>query len=147
MLENQPGEERVVPRFIDFVGDCMLVGHNVGFDIGFIRRFAADNGTEVRNTVIDTLSLARTLYGSLKNHKLDTVCAHLGVSLENHHRAVDDAMATAEIFIKMMEALKENGVFNVKDINVYGAKNIDKNNIKNYYHAIILVKEQQEKDL
>ncbi len=143
MLENQPGEETVVPQFIDFVGDCMLVGHNVGFDIGFIRRFAADNGTEVRNTVIDTLGLARTLYGSLKNHKLDTVCAHLGVSLENHHRAVDDAMATAEIFIKMMEALKENGVFNVKDINVYGAKNIDKNNIKNYYHAIILVKEQQ----
>ncbi len=143
MLEDKPGEDVVVPEFLEFAGDSILVGHNVAFDIGFIRRFAADKGIEVRNTVLDTLGLARTLYGSLKNHKLDTVCSHLGISLENHHRAVDDAEATAGIFMKMAEALRENGVEYIKDINVYGAKNIDKNNINNYYHAIILIKEQQ----
>ncbi len=143
MLADAPDEDEAVPEFLKFCGNSVLVGHNVGFDIGFIRQYTTANGVELNNSVMDTLGLARTLYGKLKNHKLDTVCEHLGVSLENHHRAVDDAEATAEIFIKMAEELEGLGIENINDINVYGAKNIDKNNIRNYYHAIILVKEQQ----
>lgn len=143
MLKDKPSEEEVVPEFLDFCGSAVLVGHNVGFDIGFIRRFGAENNIKVENTVLDTLDLARVLYGNLKNHKLDTVCNHLGVSLLNHHRAVDDAGATAEIFLIMAKELQNKGIDNLKDINLYVSKNIDKNNIKNYYHAIILVKEQR----
>ncbi len=143
MLKDASPEEEVVPEFLSFCGDAVLIGHNVGFDIGFIRRFATSVGTEVNNTVVDTLGLARTLYGDLKNHKLDTVCDHLGVSLLNHHRAVDDAKATADIFLLMAKELEEKGIKDVNEINVFGSCNIDKNNIKQYYHAIILVKEQK----
>ncbi|MCD8091258.1 MAG: PHP domain-containing protein, partial [Clostridiales bacterium] len=119
MLEGKPPEEEVVPKFLEFCGDSVLVGHNVGFDIGFIRRFGLEAGIKIENTVLDTLGLARALYGNLKNHKLDTVCDHLGVSLLNHHRAVDDAGATAVIFIIMANELQSKGIDNLNDINVF----------------------------
>ncbi len=142
-LADKPSEDVVVPQFIDFCRDAVIVGHNVGFDIGFIRKFAVEHGIFLDNTVIDTMGLSQLLFGKLKNHKLDTVCSHLGVSLHNHHRAVDDATATAGIFSEMTKLLEKRGVSSVKDINAYALENMEKNNINGYYHAIILVSEQQ----
>ena len=61
-------------------------------------------------TAIDTVPIARKLFPDLRNHKLDTVAKALGVSLENHHRAVDDAACTAEIFVKFVKMLKRKEV-------------------------------------
>ena len=82
-----------------------MVAHNAGFDMGFIEQKAREQGIKTDYTVVDTVAVARALLPDLKRYKLDTVAKRLGVSLENHHRAVDDATATAEIFVKMLDRL------------------------------------------
>ncbi len=140
MLEGQRPIETVLPEFLDFVGDDVLVAHNASFDTGFVRIKAEKLGIEYRkNTILDTLELSRTLLKELKKHKLDVVAKHLGVSLEGHHRAVNDAEATAEIFLKLVDMLEENGVKNVDDINIYSSRTVNYSKLKSY-HTIILVK-------
>ena len=140
MLEGQRPIETVLPEFLDFVGDDVLVAHNASFDTGFVRIKAEELGIEYRkNTILDTLELSRTLLKELKKHKLDVVAKHLGVSLEGHHRAVNDAEATAEIFLKLVDMLEENGVKNVDDINIYSSRTVNYSKLKSY-HTIILVK-------
>ncbi len=140
MLEGQRPIETVLPEFLAFVGDDVLVAHNASFDTGFVRIKAEELGIEYRkNTILDTLELSRTLLKELKKHKLDVVAKHLGVSLEGHHRAVNDAEATAEIFLKLVDMLEENGVKNVDDINIYSSRTVNYSKLKSY-HTIILVK-------
>ncbi|MBO5227400.1 MAG: PolC-type DNA polymerase III, partial [Lachnospiraceae bacterium] len=86
------------------------VAHNANFDVNFVKEKANKLGTPWKPTYVDTLGLARTLLPALSNHKLNAVAKELEVSLENHHRAVDDAGATAEIFVKFVAMLKDNGV-------------------------------------
>lgn len=87
----------------------------------------------MHNTILDTLELSRTLLKDLKKHKLDVVAKRLGVSLEGHHRAVNDAEATAEIFIKLLEMLEENNVTNLDDINIYSSRTVTYNKLKSYH--------------
>lgn len=142
MLADARTENEVMPEFIEFIKGSVLVAHNAGFDVGFVRQWATHNGVELQNTVLDTLELARTLFPELHNHKLDTVCKRLEVSLENHHRAVDDAGATAEIFMKCIDILKEKNIDKLDELNILASETIDKRMIKKYYHAIVLVKSQ-----
>ena len=74
-------------------------------------------GLEFRYPYLDTLAVARSLYPNLKNHKLDTLTRHLKIVLDNHHRAVDDAMATAKMFLAMAEELKNRGITDLNEIN------------------------------
>lgn len=140
MLKDAEDEADVMPKFIEFCGDAVLVAHNAGFDTGFLRHWAINNNIAIENTVLDTLELARTLFPELKNHKLDTVCERLNVILENHHRAVEDAEATAQIFIKCIDILKQKDIESIEQINTLSSKTINKRMIKKYYHIIILVK-------
>lgn len=139
MVQDAPTIEEVLPRFLDFVGDSVLVAHNANFDVGFIRYFSNLYSLVVNNTVLDTLELARLLFPTLKKHKLDIVADHLGISLNNHHRAVDDAKATAEIFIKCIDLLKEKDIKNLDEINMIASDCIDIKKLKTY-HAVILAK-------
>jgi len=142
MLENAPNEETVLPEFLKFFGNAVLVAHNANFDVGFIRQWAKFKNIEINNTVIDTVELSKLLFPNLSKYKLDIVAKHLGISLENHHRAVDDAGCTAEIFIKCSEILKKENIFNVDKINILASKNINIKKLKTF-HAIILVKNQK----
>lgn len=139
MVSDAPTIDKVLPEFLEFVGTSPLVAHNAVFDTGFIRHNARLINRNVDNPVIDTLELSRQMFPELKKHKLDVVAKHLGVSLENHHRALDDAKACGEIFIKCLEILAEKNVKTIDDIqNVFeGCWNYQK---ANSYHAIILVK-------
>ena len=76
----------------------------------FIKENARRQGLTFQPTVLDTVSLARVLLPNLNRFKLDTVAKELKISLENHHRAVDDAGATAEIFVKFIEMLKARDI-------------------------------------
>lgn len=140
MVKSAPTIEEILPDFIKFISGTVLVAHNANFDVSFIKTKAKNLNIEIYNPVIDTVELSRHLYENLKNYKLDTVAEHLGVSLENHHRAVDDAMATAEIFMKSCDKLNELGIKNVMDLNT-ALKN-SRIDIKKLpaYHVIILVK-------
>lgn len=142
MLKDAPKIDKVINEFLDFVKDSVLVAHNASFDVGFIRKAAFNNDIDVKNTVLDTLELSRTLFPELSKHKLDIVAKHLEVSLENHHRAVDDAMATAQIFIKCIDILKSKAIKTLDQINILASEFIDVKKLKTY-HAIMLVKNQQ----
>ena len=117
MLMGQANVEEVLPGFMDFVGDSTLVAHNAEFDIGFIRENCRRLNIPFYNAYLDTLALCRGVYPDLKNHKLDTISKFLGVSLESHHRACDDAMATAEIFLKALKEDIVKDLNSIKDLN------------------------------
>ena len=78
--------------------------------MGFIRYHGGRCGVAFDGPYADTLMLSRYLAHDLPNHKLDTVCAHFGVDLTNHHRAIDDAAATAEVFLRLLERMRRMGV-------------------------------------
>ncbi|MCF0135740.1 MAG: PolC-type DNA polymerase III, partial [Lachnospiraceae bacterium] len=138
-VKGQGTIEVVLPLFLNWVGDAALVAHNAAFDTGFIANKAAKLGMDAPdNTIVDTLELARGLY-DLRKYTLDSVAKHLNVSLENHHRAVDDAEATAGIFIKMLEQMRAEGITDVDHVNDYIHEHTDVKKLRSH-HAIILVK-------
>lgn len=141
MVADAPVITEILPKFLEFCQDAVLVAHNANFDTGFIRLNAERKcGIEVKNTVLDTLELSRALLPELKKHKLDIVCEQLGVSLEGHHRAVNDAEATAEVFLKFIDMLVEKEIYKVDDINVFSSQTVNYKKLK-AYHAIILAKD------
>lgn len=108
--------EKVLPEFLAWCGDAVIVAHNADFDTSFIRKNAERLGLPYDPTIVDTVGLSRLLLPQLNRYKLDTVAKELNVSLENHHRAVDDAGCTAEIYIKEIEMVKERGAVKLSDI-------------------------------
>lgn len=143
MVEKSETIEKILPKFLEFCKDSVIVAHNAGFDVGFIKKNARDIGEEFDYPVLDTVPLARYLYPELKKVKLNIVAKHLGVSLENHHRAVDDAKCTADILLKCFEKIKEEKNINtLKGLNEEFLANVD---IKKQpsYHIIILTKTQE----
>ena len=141
MVKDAETIDEVIKKFYDFVGDAVLVAHNASFDTSFIKQAASVNGLEFKFTYLDTLELARCTVSGIKNYKLDTLTKHFGVKLVNHHRACDDAAATAEVFLKLLELLDERGVDNIDQINTALAGKADIKSLKTY-HCIILVKTQ-----
>lgn len=117
LVSDKPTIEEILPKFLDFVGDSVLVAHNAEFDMGFISQKSREQGLEFKNKSVDTLTLARVLLPHLKRHRLNVIAKDLGIPLLNHHRAVDDAEATAHIFIKFLEMLKKQGVEVLSDVN------------------------------
>ena len=140
MVKDAPTIENVLPEFLKFCEDTVLVAHNASFDTGFIRIAAERAGLgELHHTIVDTLELARALLPELNKHKLNIVCEHLGVTLNGHHRAVNDAEATAEVFIKFLDMLAEKKIFTLDEINVLASRTVNYKKLR-AYHAIILVK-------
>ena len=117
MVLPYPKINVILPQFLEFVGDAVLVAHNAGFDVGFIGHYAEALGLPFSPTVLDTVSLARLLLPNLNRFKLDTVAKALNISLENHHRAVDDAGATAEIFAAFVKMLRDRDIEDLDHLN------------------------------
>ena len=140
MVMDAPTIEEILPQFMEFVGKASLVAHNAGFDVGFIEANLKRLGIEKELVSVDTVALARVLLPTLSRYKLNIVAKTLGISLENHHRAVDDAAATAEIFVKFVEMLKEREINTLKEVNEFGATNPDAVKKMTSYHVIILAK-------
>ncbi|MCL1995996.1 MAG: PolC-type DNA polymerase III [Defluviitaleaceae bacterium] len=144
MLAGQPKEKDVLPQFLEFCGDAVLVAHNAGFDVGFIRTSANRIlNKRLTNTVLDTVELSRLLVPNIKNHKLNTVAEYFGIPLKNHHRALDDAKATAGIFLECAKILQGMEITHMEGINSYASQFFDTTKIKNHHHTTILVANQQ----
>lgn len=142
MVIDAPTIEVVLPQFLEFVGDSVLVAHNAGFDTSFIKKFAKDMELKVDNSIVDTMTLGHILCPELGKFTLDRICKHLGIKLENHHRAVDDAAATADIFKRFLSMLKDKGVTNLDDLNSLGETSIETIKKSRRYHGIILAKNE-----
>ena len=140
MVLPYPPIDVILPQFLEFVGDSALVAHNAGFDVGFISHYAEEQGLPFQPTVLDTVSLARLLLPNLNRFKLDTVAKALNISLENHHRAVDDAEATAEIFAAFVKMLRDRDIEDLDQLNRLSA--MDAHTIMKLptNHVIILAK-------
>ncbi len=140
MVLDAPGIEEVLPRFLDFSRDCVLVAHNAAFDMGFIRENAIAQGLSTDFTYLDTMVLSRVLLPNQNKHTLDALCKTFNVVLENHHRAVDDAEATVHIFLKFMEMLKEQDIHKLGELNTFAKPS--KENVSRLHsnHCIILAK-------
>ncbi|EPR10226.1 PolC-type DNA polymerase III [Ruminiclostridium papyrosolvens] len=138
MVKDAPPIEQVLNEFMEFIQGSVLVAHNANFDVGFIKQNAKLMGEKVKNPYIDTLELCRKMFPELGRYKLNIVAKHLKIELENHHRAVDDSMATAKIFMHCINILKEKGCQSIKDIQ--NAFDGEVNLKASSYHAIILVK-------
>lgn len=134
--------EAVLPKFMAFVGDAVLVAHNAGFDVGFIKENAKRQNISADFTYVDTVAMARTLLTGQAKYTLDAVAKTLKISLENHHRAVDDAECTAEIFVRFIEMLKKEHVNTLAELNDLGKASVDAVRKLHSYHIIILAKNQ-----
>ena len=138
MVLDAPTIEVVLPQFLEFIGEGALVAHNAGFDVGFIEQNCRVLGLEQEFTAVDTVALARVLLPTLSKYKLNLVAKALGISLENHHRAVDDAGATAEIFVKFVEMLKDQHIMNLKEMNKFGDRNVNAIRKMPTHHIILI---------
>ncbi len=140
MVTDAPLIEEVLPRFLEFCRGAILVAHNAGFDMSFMLENARRQSLPMEHPYIDTVGIARVLLPNQAKHTLDAVAKTLNISLENHHRAVDDAECTAWIFVKLIQMLEEKDIHTLAQLNALGAASADLVKKAPTYHAIILAK-------
>ena len=107
MVKNAPDIEDVVVDFYKFCYNSSIVAHNIDFDFKFLSYNSQKIGINFKNEQLDTLLLARKYIKGLKNYKLGTICEYMHVELVDAHRAVNDCLATAKLFIKLTDYIKE----------------------------------------
>ena len=144
MLSGAPGMETVLPQFLEFVGDRVLVAHNADFDTAFIRAACERQGLPYTFTSADTLVLAQNMLPQLNKHKLDVVADALSLPEFNHHRAADDAVICGMIMIRLLRKLEDMNIHNLQSINgameqVRSAHRVDNRHAQ---HIILLAKNQ-----
>ena len=142
MVMDAPTIEEVLPKFLEFSKDAVMVAHNADFDMGFIMKNCDRLGIAHDFTYVDTVGMARFLLPALNRFKLDTVAKAVGISLENHHRAVDDAACTAEIFVKFVKMLEERDIRDVDMLNEQGAVSVNTIRKLPTYHVIIFARNE-----
>ena len=142
MVEDAPNISVILPKFMDFCGGSVLVAHNADFDTGFIRHNCEVLGLPYDYTYVDTRGIARSFLEGLKNYKLDTVVEAMGCTLANHHRAVDDAGATADVFVRFLERFKKKNIRDLDELNTYSAMSVDAIKKLKTYHIILLAKNE-----
>lgn len=143
-LKKAPSLNEVLSKFYEFSKDSILVAHNATFDIGHLYANYKKCGIEVNELpAIDTLQIARVLYSDkIQRFNLKAVSKLFKVDLTNHHRGLDDARATAEVFLHMLNDFREKDIRNYNQINNL----VDPDQAYKYSfpsHITILVKNQK----
>lgn len=139
MVRDADTIETVLPKFLEFAGDSVIVAHNANFDMGFIRHFADLQGLKINNTYIDTLALARDMFPEYKKFKLGVIADNLSIRVDVAHRALDDVKTLVKVFEVMLRNLKEKGAKSLNDIENIYKDNLDLKHLSTY-HAVILTK-------
>ena len=131
MLADAPRFPDIAPDFLSFLGDSILVAHNLPFDLGFLNRELARHcGWVVSNPALCTVRLGRRLLAHLPDRRLDTVADHYGIIIDNRHRALGDARATARILIHLLAELAERGIQTLDHVEAFLAEGKGKKEIK-----------------
>ncbi|NUU96320.1 DNA polymerase III PolC [Marinitoga sp. 1135] len=139
MLEDAPDISDVLPEFMDFIGDSILVAHNANFDYRFLRRWVKEiMDIDLVKPYIDTLAMARALLNLKGGHSLDKVVKSLGLENFEHHRAHEDAKITAKVFLKLLEKARGRGIKEINSL-MNLEKMIDFKKLRKH-HATVLVK-------
>ncbi|MFN2492146.1 MAG: PolC-type DNA polymerase III [Pyrinomonadaceae bacterium] len=112
MVSEAPLFAKVAPRWLEFVADAVLIAHNAPFDTAFLNHEISRvyPGHRMMNSHLCTVTLSRRAVPGLTNYRLETVADHFSIPITYRHRAGSDALATAQIFLHLLERLSENGV-------------------------------------
>jgi len=121
MVKDAPYIDEALPDFLSFCEGSVLVAHNASFDMGFIKQNARNQDINVDITYVDTLSMARFLVPEIARFRLDNLCNFFKIPLENHHRAIDDAEATARVFRRLLTRAEEKGIATFSKLNELAA--------------------------
>ena len=143
MVADAEDIETVLPKFLEFCKGCVLVAHNASFDMSFIKENMKRQKIVQELTYVDTVAISRALLTDMAKHTLDSISKKLNISLENHHRAVDDAEATAQIFEKFILMLEEKDIHTLSQVNEFTDASVETIRKMPSYHAIILAKTEE----
>jgi DNA polymerase-3 subunit epsilon len=110
MVAGQPTIDQVLPAFRAFVQDTVLVAHNAAFDMRFLQLKERQTGVVFDQPVLDTLLLSAVIHPSQDSHRLEAIAERFNVPVIGRHTAMGDAMVTAEIFLKLVPLLAEQGI-------------------------------------
>ena len=141
MVKGADTIDKVLPEFLDFVGERLMIAHNADFDMGFVRAAAKGLDIPFKNASLDTVALSRYLNPDLKKHKLNLLAEHYGLGDFHHHRASDDAEMLAMIFFEMLKQLEKLDVKSFAELQNEMSSKADPLQLRTY-HQIILVKNQ-----
>ena len=114
MVRGKPNIDAVLPAFHEFCEDTVLIAHNAAFDMRFLQLKEERTGIRFSQPVLDTLLLSAVVHPSQESHKLDVILERLGIQIESRHNALEDSLATAEVFLKMIPLLEEKGIVTVR---------------------------------
>jgi len=110
MLRGQPTMDVVLPLFARFAEDTVLVGHNVGFDMSFLRLKEVQAGVRFTQPVLDTLLLDAALHPDHEQHSLEAVADRFAIGVVGRHTALGDALLTGEVFTRLLTLLQQRGI-------------------------------------
>jgi DNA polymerase-3 subunit alpha (Gram-positive type) len=124
MVRNAPKFREIAADFLDFIGDSVLVAHNAPFDMRFLNHEVGKiyENYRVANPNLCTVQLSRKMLPDIENHRLHTVAAHYCIFIENRHRASDDALATAKIFVNFLDEFHTRGISDLAAAKRFGLK-------------------------
>ena len=114
MVRGKPTIDVVLPAFHAFCEDTVLIAHNAAFDMRFLQLKEARTGIKFAQPVLDTLLLSAVIHPNQESHKLDVILERLGIQIDGRHNALEDSLATAEVFLKLVPLLEEKGIVTVR---------------------------------
>jgi DNA polymerase-3 subunit epsilon len=115
MLLDKPDINKILPVFKKYTQDTVLLGHNIAFDMKMLKVKEKTSQIYFENPVLDTLLLSAMLHPIHEKHDMESIAKRLGVNIIGRHTALGDAIATAEIFLKLVPILNSNGILTLKD--------------------------------
>lgn len=114
MVRGQPNIDVVLPAFHEFCEDTVLIAHNAAFDMRFLQLKEERTGIRFTQPVLDTLLLSAVVHPNQESHKLDVILERLGIAIGKRHNALEDALATGEVFLKLVKLLEDQGIVTVR---------------------------------
>ena len=115
MVTGKKDIRTILPAFKDYAAETVLLGHNIAFDMKMFKVKEKQTGIRLMNPVLDTLLLSAVLHPVHARHDMESIAERLGVNIIGRHTALGDAIATAEIFLKLIPLLNSNGVLTLRD--------------------------------
>ena len=115
MLEGKPLVDEVLPKFYRFTEDTVLLGHNLAFDMKMLQMKEQSSGIIFNRPILDTLLLSAVVHPLQNKHTMESIAKRLGVNIMGRHTALGDAIATAEIFLRLVPLLRQKGIYRLKD--------------------------------
>ena len=114
MVRGKPTIDVVLPSFYEFCEDTVLIAHNAAFDMRFLQLKEERTGIKFNQPVLDTLLLSAVAHPNQESHKLDVILERLGIHIDSRHNALEDSLATGDVFLKLVPLLEEKGITTIR---------------------------------